>query len=82
MPAIYMLNIITMNFNTTDTQETDKSNKCCTNIAICQDSRHGKHYTNILQEVERAEKCHINTDTISNSKIKISQWLLIMNLAK
>ena len=66
MPDINSLNII--NFNTIDTQKTDRANKCNTNVAICQNSGHGKHYTNTIQEATRAEKCFVNTNIFSKFK--------------
>ena len=65
MSEINMLNVITINFNTRDTQENDKDNKFSTNTAICLDSRHGQNYTNIMQEADRAKKYCVNTDSIS-----------------
>ena len=56
MPDTDTLNIITININTTDTQDSDKSDKCNTSTANCQDSRHGQHYTNIMQEANKAKK--------------------------
>ena len=40
------------------------------NTIICKDSRHGQHYTNIMQEADRVKKCCVNTDTISKFKNK------------
>ena len=57
MPEIDILNNITINFNTIVTKETNKADKCSTNTVIHQDSRHQQHYTNIMQEANRAEKC-------------------------
>ena len=48
----------------------DRTNKCSTNAAIYQDSRHGQDYTNIMQEADRAGKCKVNTDIISKFKNK------------
>ena len=82
MSAIDMLNIIHINCNTIDKQETDRASNCSTNTAICQGSRHEQHCTNVMQEVDRAKKCFANTDRLSNSTIKISQQLLIKNLTE
>ena len=66
MPHIDILNIIQINCNTIDIQETDTANNCSTNTAICHGSRHEQHYTNMMQEADRAEKWYVNTDSISN----------------
>ena len=63
MPDIDILNIIHINCNTVDTQETDRANNCNTNTAIHQGFWHKQHYTNMMQEPDRAE----NTDGISKS---------------
>ena len=60
-----MLNIITINCNTIDTQETDRAINCIMNTAICEGSRHDQHNTNMMQQADRAEKCYVNTDSIS-----------------
>ena len=65
MPDIDTLNITNINCNTIDTQETDRANNCCTNTVICQGSRYEQHFTNMIQEVDRVEKCYANTDSIS-----------------
>ena len=70
MPDINTLNIISINFNTINTQETSRVHKCSTKTVICQDSMHGHHYTNIMQEADRAEQCCVSTDTISKFKNK------------
>ena len=59
-----------INFNTIDTQQTSRVDKCSTNTVICQDSCHSQHYTNIMQEAKKAEKCCVNTNTISKFKSK------------
>ena len=69
MPDIKMLNIININCNTIDTHENDRADNCRTNTAICQGSRH-EHYTNMIQEAERAKKCYANADSISKFKNK------------
>ena len=48
IPGINTINIITINFNTIYTQESDRADKYSTNTAIHQDSRHWQHYTNIM----------------------------------
>ena len=65
MPDINMLNIINLNFNTIDTHRTEIAGYCSTNTVICQSVRHVQHYTNIMQEADRAMKCYANTDSIS-----------------
>ena len=65
MPDIFTLNITLLTCNTTNTQETVRVNNCSTNTAICQGSRHEQHYTNTMQEADRAEKCYANTDNMS-----------------
>ena len=60
-----MLNMIHINCNIIDTQENDRGKNCSTNRAICQGSRHGQHYTNMIQEADRAKKCYVNTDSFS-----------------
>ena len=47
MPDINTLNIIHINCNTVDMQESDRANHCTT--------KH-EHHTNILQEADRAKK--------------------------
>ena len=42
-----------------------QSSNCSTNRAITQGSRHEQHYTIMMQEADRAEKCYANTDSIS-----------------
>ena len=64
MPDIDMLNIIHMNCNRIDTQETDRANNCSTNATIHQDSGHRQNYTIMMQEADRGEKCYANTDNI------------------
>ena len=65
MPDTNMLNIINIKCTTIDPHETDRANNCSTNTALCQDSRYKQHYTNMVQEADRAEKCNENTDSIS-----------------
>ena len=60
-----MMNIIHINCNTIDTQATDRGNNYRKNTTICQNSSHEQHYTNIMQEAERVEKCYANTHSIS-----------------
>ena len=62
MPDIDTLNIKPINCYTI---ETDRANNCSTNAAIQQVSRHEQHYTNMMQEADRVEKCYANTDSIS-----------------
>ena len=38
--------------------------------AICQNSRHAQHYTNMMQKADRADKCYANTDRISEFENK------------
>ena len=57
MPDIDTLDIMT--------HRNDSANNCSTNTAICQSSRHVKHYKNMMQDADRAEKCYANTDSIS-----------------
>ena len=64
LPDIDMLSIIHINCNAIDTQETDGANNCSMNTAIHQGSQHEQHYTNMMQETDRAEKCYANTDSI------------------
>ena len=65
MPNINMLNIIRINCNTIDTQETDRGSNCSTNTPICLGSRHEQHYINMMQQANRTEECCANTDIIS-----------------
>ena len=65
MPDINILNIIHINCNSIVTHETGKANDFSTNTAICQGSRHKQHYTNIMLEADRAEKCKAKTGSIS-----------------
>ena len=65
MPDIDTLHTKHINSNTIDTQGTNRANNCSTNTAICQASRHEQHYTNMIQEADRTEKCYANTDSIS-----------------
>ena len=60
-----MLIIIHINCNTIHAQEADRANKCSTNTAICQGSRHKQHYTDMMQKADRAKKSYANTDSIS-----------------
>ena len=48
MPHIKTVDILAKNCNTTDTQETDRADKCSTNTAKCQGSRCEQHYTNMM----------------------------------
>ena len=64
MPDIDMLNIIHLNCNTVHTQEIDRASNCRTSTAICQGSRPEQHYTNMIQEANKAEKCYANKDNI------------------
>ena len=66
MPNINIPNIININGNTIDTEESHRVNNCSPNIAILQGSRHEQHYTKMMQEADRAEKCYTNRDSISN----------------
>ena len=43
---------------------------CSTNTAIHQNSRHVQHYTNMIQDADRAKKCYVNTESISEFKNK------------
>ena len=65
MPEIDTLNIININCNTIDTHGTDSCDKCSTSTTICQNSRHVHHYTNMVEEADRAKNCYANTDSIS-----------------
>ena len=56
MPDINTPNIIHLNYNTMYTQKLT-ANNYSTNTAIYQGSRHEQHYTNMMQEADRAEKC-------------------------
>ena len=60
-----MLNIIQINYNTIDTQETDRANNHSTNTALHQGSCHEQHYINMMQEAGRAKKYYANTDSTS-----------------
>ena len=82
IPDTDMLNIININCITTDTHGADSANNCSTNTAICQSSRHMQHYTNMMQDANRAEEYYANIDSISIFKNKISQWLLIKSLTQ
>ena len=64
MPDIDMFNIIDINCNTIDIHGTDSVNTCRTNMAICQSTRHVQHYTNMMQEADRAGKCYANSGNI------------------
>ena len=65
-----MFNIITVNCNTIVTHGADSTDNWSTNTAICQTSGKMKHYTNIMQEADRAEKRYSNTDSISKFENK------------
>ena len=64
MSDIDML-IININCNTIDTHGNDSANNHSTDTAIHQSSKHVQHYTNVMQDVDRAEKSYTNIDTIS-----------------
>ena len=70
MPYINTLNIININCNTTDTQETDSTSNCNKNAAIHHSLTHEQHYRNMMQEPNRAAKFYANTDSISKSDNK------------
>ena len=70
MSDIDTLNIITINCNTIDTQRNDSTNNYPTNTTICQSSKHVQQYTNMIQDVDRAEKSYANLDTISKFENK------------
>ena len=70
MPGIDTFNIINIICNTIDTHGNVSANNCSTNTAICQSSRHVQHYTNMVQDADRAEKCYANTKNISEFKNK------------
>ena len=76
MPNIETLDILTINCNTMDTQEVYRANKCSINTGNCQGSRYEQHYTNMMQEAERPQKCYTNTDNISNSDTKDGQMVI------
>ena len=65
MPDMDMLNIIKINCITIGTYGNDSTDNCSTNMAVGQSSKHVQHYTNIMQDVDRAEKSCANIDTIS-----------------
>ena len=69
-----LMSIIHINCNTIDTQETDRANNCSTNTAIYQGSRQEQHYTDMMQEADRAEEmiCK-HRQHFKDSTIKISQ---------
>ena len=68
MPHINTLNIININCNTINTHGNDIVNNWSTNTAIHQ--RYVQHYTNIMQDANRAKKCYADTDSISEFEMK------------
>ena len=70
IPDIGALNIIKINCNTIDTDGKDSADNCSTNTAIHHSYKHVQHYTNMMQDVDRAEKSCTNIDAISKFKNK------------
>ena len=68
MPDIDVLNIIKVNIHSIGTEQTGGSDNCCANRPAAQKE-------DMKQERNRADRCYMNTDSISKSKIKICQWL-------
>ena len=63
-------------------QETDRSNNCSTNTAICQDSRPEHHHTNMMEEAYRVKKCSANTDSISEFDNKDNPMVIDTNITQ
>ena len=70
MPDTDMLNITKINCNTIGTHGNDTADNHSTNTIICQRSQRAQHYTNMMQDVDTAEKSCSNIDTISKFKSK------------
>ena len=66
MPELKTLDMITISCNIIDTQEANRADKCSTNTANCQGSRHYKHSTHMMQ----AQKCYTNIYSNSKSNTK------------
>ena len=64
------LNIIKINCNTIYTHGNDNADNWSTNTAICQNSKHVQHYTNIIQDMDRAKKSCANIDATSKFENK------------
>ena len=70
MPYTDTLNIIEINCNTIDTHGNDIAKSYSTSTAIHQSPKQVQHYTNIVQDIDRAEKFYVNIDTISKFENK------------
>ena len=70
MPDTDMVNIRNMNHNTIDTHKTDRANNYSINTDNSQGSRHEQHYTNMMQEADRAKRCYANLYSISKFNCK------------
>ena len=70
MSNINTLDILTINCNTIGTREADITNKCSAITANCQGSCCEQHYTNMIQEAARPQKCYTNIDSMSKSNNK------------
>ena len=64
MLDIDTLNIIKINGNMMIHIEMTVPITTVRNTAICQSTKHVQHYTNIMQDVDRAKKFYANIDTI------------------
>ena len=70
MTDINMLIIIKVNCNTIGTHGNDSTDIYSMNTAIDQSSKHVQHYTNMMQDVDRAEKSYVNINAISKLENK------------
>ena len=77
MPDINVFNIININVNTVHKKYGRITGNCFTKKAIPQSQQYEQQYINMMQETDRAKRCYINTDIISNLTIHISQWLRV-----
>ena len=66
MPDMETLDILTIKYNTVDTQEADRASKCFTNTTSCQGLKCIQYYTSIMQEADRPIKCKIREQSKSD----------------